>query len=230
MYDLDWGVVLTHRDAFLSGLWLALRLAAWGLGFGSLIGLALAFARVSGSRPVSALAAAYVEALRNVPLLLLLFMIYFGLPIFAVKTFPPEIAGKLILDGSTSAIVGLALYAGAYLGEVFRGGILAVGHSYREAARSLGLTGWGVARYVTLPIMLRTVFPSLGNTFISLFKDTSLASAIAVPELTFATRELSSDTFRVIEAWAAGGALYLATSFAIALILRAMERRIRWSV
>jgi polar amino acid transport system permease protein len=78
--------------------------------------------------------------------------------------------------------------------------------------------------------MFRTVLPSLGNTFISLFKDTSLASAIAVPELTFAARELSTNTFRVYESWTTAGLLYLATCFLIAWILRAFERRIRWSV
>jgi polar amino acid transport system permease protein len=78
--------------------------------------------------------------------------------------------------------------------------------------------------------MFRTVLPSLSNTFISLFKDTSLAAAIAVEELTFATRELSTNTFRVIEAWTTAGLLYIGTSYILALVLRALERRIRWSV
>jgi polar amino acid transport system permease protein len=83
---------------------------------------------------------------------------------------------------------------------------------------------------VTVPIMFRTVLPSLSNTFISLFKDTSLAAAIAVPELTYAARELSTNTFRVIEAWTTAGALYIASCFLIAGVLRFFERRIRWSV
>ena len=81
-----------------------------------------------------------------------------------------------------------------------------------------------------MPIMFRTVLPSLSNTFISLFKDTSLAAAIAVPELTFATREVSTNTYRVIEVWTMAGALYIITCFGIAGILRFLERRIRWSV
>jgi ABC-type amino acid transport system permease subunit len=81
-----------------------------------------------------------------------------------------------------------------------------------------------------LPIMFRTVLPSLSNTFISLFKDTSLAMAIAVPELTFVTRKVVTDTFQYIQAWTTAGVLYLATTYVIAALLRFLERRIRWTV
>lgn len=230
MYDLNWNVILNNWPSFAEGLLLGLKLAVFGLGFGSIIGLIIAFARTSGIRALSVPATLYIEVIRNVPLLLLLFVLYFGLPIFALRTFPPETARKLILDGDQSAIVALSIYAGAYLAEVFRAGIQAVGSRYLDAGRSLGLDRWGVARYVTIPIMFRTVLPSLSNTFISLFKDTSLAAAIAVPELTFAARELSTNTFRVIEAWTTAGALYVITCFLIAGVLRFLERRIRWSV
>jgi His/Glu/Gln/Arg/opine family amino acid ABC transporter permease subunit len=230
VYDLNWNVIVNNWQSFADGLLLGLKLAVFGLGFGCVIGLILAFARTSGIRALSMAATFYVEVIRNVPLLLLLFVLYFGLPIFALQTFPRETARRLILDGDQSAIVALSIYAGAYLAEIFRAGILAVGHRYLDAGRSLGLDRWNLARYVTMPIMFRTVLPSLSNTFISLFKDTSLAAAIAVPELTFAARELSTNTFRVIEAWTTAGALYIATCFLIAGVLRYLERRIRWSV
>lgn len=230
MYDLNWNVILNNWPAFRDGLLLGLKLAVLGLGIGSVIGLILAFARTSGNRVLSGIATFYVEVIRNVPLLLLLFVLYFGLPIFALSTFPRDVARKLILDGDQSAIVALSIYAGAYLSEIFRAGIQAVGTRYLDAGRSLGLDRWGIARYVTMPIMFRTVLPSLSNTFISLFKDTSLAAAIAVPELTFAARELSTNSFRVIEAWTTAGALYIAACFLIAGVLRFLERRIRWSV
>ncbi|MEA2514008.1 MAG: polar amino acid transport system permease protein [Thermomicrobiales bacterium] len=230
MYDLDWQVVVDNRDSFLAGLLLALRLAVFGLGIGAVVGLLVAFARTSRFPLLSIPAAAYVEVIRNIPLLLLLFFFYFGLPIFALRTFSRDTAQRFILDGDQATILALSIYAGAYLSEVFRSGILSVSKRYLDAGRSVGLTGIGVARYVTTPIMFRAVLPALSNTFISLFKDTSLASAIAVEELTFATRELSTDTFRVIEAWSTGGALYLVTCYALALVLRWLERRIRWSV
>lgn len=230
MYDLNWDVIRDNWRPFAEGLRLSLTLAVFGLAIGSVLGLLLAFARTSRFRLLRALATAYVELIRNVPLLLLIFIFYFGLPIFAYDTFPRDIADVLVLDGNRSMVVALSLYAAAYLAEVFRAGLLAVGRRYLDAGRSIGLTRFALARYVTLPIMLRSVLPSLSNTFISLFKDTSLASAIAVQELTFAARELSTNTFRVIEAWTTAGALYLLSSFLIAAALRAAERRIRWSV
>lgn len=230
MYDLNWDIVVRNLDVFLKGLRLGLTLALLGLAVGSVIGLLLAFARTSGNAPLRLLATVYVEMIRNVPLLLLIFILYFGLPIFAQDRFPREIADRLVLDGSRSVVLALAVYSGAYLAEIFRAGIVGVGQRYLDAGRSLGLTRVGVARYVTLPIMIRTVLPSLSNSFISLFKDTSLAAAVAVPELTYAARELSTNTFRVIEAWTAAGVLYLITSYGLAFALRLIERRIRWAV
>jgi His/Glu/Gln/Arg/opine family amino acid ABC transporter permease subunit len=230
VYDLNWNVIAINWDSFVYGLLLGLKLAVFGIGIGAVIGLIVAFARTSGKRALSVPATLYVEFIRNVPILLLLFFLYFGLPIFALNTFPRDFARRLILDGEQSAILALSLYAGGYLAEVFRAGIQAVGRRYLDAGRSLGLTGWGVARFVTIPIMVRTVLPALSNNFISLFKDTSLASAIAVRELTFAARELSTNSFRVIEAWTTAGALYIVTCYAIAVVLRFFERRIRWSI
>jgi His/Glu/Gln/Arg/opine family amino acid ABC transporter permease subunit len=230
VYDLNWNVIANNWQSFAFGLLLGLKIAVFGIGIGAVIGLAVAFARTSRLRLLRVLATLYVEFIRNVPLLLLLFMVYFGVPIFALQTFPRDIARRLILDGEQTAILVLAIYAGGYLAEIFRAGIQAVGRRYLDAGSSLGLGRWGIARYVTIPIMVRTVLPSLGNTFISLFKDTSLASAIAVPELTFVAREISTNTFRVYEAWTPAGLLYLATCFLIAWLLRVLERRIRWSV
>jgi polar amino acid transport system permease protein len=137
---------------------------------------------------------------------------------------------RILPNQERTFIIALAIYSGAYLTEIFYAGLLSVGRRYLDAGRSLGLRRLELARYVTVPIMFRTVLPSLSNTFISLFKDTSIAVSIAVPELTYAARKISTDYFRVIEAWTAAGALYLITSYSLALILRYLERRIKWSV
>jgi polar amino acid transport system permease protein len=230
VYHLNWDVIWRNREAFLNGLALGLKLALIGLAIGCVIGLLVAFARTSRFRWLSAVAAAYVEFIRNIPLLLILFFLYFGLPMWSMSSLPRGLAKFLVWDGEQTTIIGLAIYGGAYLAEVFRAGILSVGRSYIEAGRSLGLSGGQISRYVTLPIMLRVVLPSLGNTFISLFKDTSLAMAIAVPELTFVTRKLVTDTFQYIQAWTTAAVLYLVTTYAIAAVLRFLERRIRWTV
>jgi polar amino acid transport system permease protein len=230
VFGLNWDLIWRNREEFLWGLALGLQMAAIGLAIGCVIGLLVAFARTSRRRWLSLPAAVFVEFVRNLPLLLILFFLYFGLPMWANSALPRDVANILTLDGENTVIVGLAIYGGAYLAEIFRAGILSVGRAYVEAGRSLGLGGVQIARYVTLPIMFRTVLPSLGNTFISLFKDTSLAMAIAVPELTFVTRKFVTDTFQFIQAWTVAAVLYIVTTYAIAAVLRFLERRIRWAV
>jgi His/Glu/Gln/Arg/opine family amino acid ABC transporter permease subunit len=230
VFDLDWSIIARYREAIVSGLLLALRLTAAGFAIGTVIGLLVAFARISGKRWLSGPAAVYVETIRNVPLLLLVLIFYFGMPMFAYRSLPDWLADLIVFDGVGSMILALSIYYGTYLSEVFRAGILSVGTRYLDAGRAIGLSGTGIARYITLPIMFRTVLPSLTNTAISLFKDTSIAMAIAVPELTFAARKISTDTFKVFEAWFTVGAIYLVVSWLIALAMRWMERRIKWSV
>ena len=230
VFGLNWDVIWRNRDEFLWGLALGLKLALIGLAIACVIGLLVAFARTSRHRWLRSIASAYVEFIRNIPLLLILFFLYFGVPMWANSAVPRGLADFLVMDGDNTTIVALAIYGGAYLAEVFRAGILSVSRSFVEAGRSLGLRGRQIVRYVTLPIMFRTVLPSLSNTFISLFKDTSLAMAIAVPELTFVTRKVVTDTFQYIQPWATAGVLYLVTSYALAALLRLIERRIRWTV
>lgn len=231
MYKLRWNYITDNQDLFIDGLILGLKMAIFGLVIGTAIGLVMAFMRAYGRRPLQILVTTYVEIIRNVPILLIVFLLYFGLP----QAFPRGSTGRewvlrILPDGERTFIVSLAIYAGAYLTEIFTAGIISVGRHFVEAGKSLGLTRIEIARYVTLPIMLRTVLPSLSNTFISLFKDTSIAVAIAVPELTWAARKISTDYFRVIEAWLTAGALYLVSCYAIAYALRFLESRIKWTV
>jgi polar amino acid transport system permease protein len=231
LYDLRWEYVTNNLDLFFDGLWLSLYLSFVALGIGSLIGVVLAFLRATGNRAARYLITAYVEAIRNIPLLLIVFFLYYGAP----RVFPRGSTGqewvlKLLPDGEKTFMVALSIYAAAYLTEIFSAGILSVSRRYLDAGRSLGLSRFQMALHVTRPIMFRTVLPSLSNTLISLFKDTSIAFWIGVEELSYAANRISTDYFRVIEAWTAAGVLYLITSYALAVILRAAERRYRWTV
>jgi His/Glu/Gln/Arg/opine family amino acid ABC transporter permease subunit len=214
-YNFNWDVIWRSWDDFARALLLGLELAVISLAVGCVIGLLVAYARVSPRRWLSWPAWAYVEFIRNVPLLLLIFFVYFGLPEF----------GIFFLDKVESFVLTLSLYAGAYMAEVFRAGLASLPRQYAEAARAIGLRPWQRQRYVVLPVMFRITLPAVANNLISLFKDTSLAAAIAVPELTFVARQVNANTYRVMEAWLTASALYLATSYLIALALRAIERR-----
>ena len=214
-YYFDWSVIWRNADRFAYALGLGLSLAVISLFIGSVIGIACAMARVYGARWLSWPVWLYVEFIRNTPLLLLVFFAYFGLPELDIS----------YLDKTQSFILTLSLYAGAYMTEVFRAGLASIPKSYTEAAKAIGLRPWQRQRYVVLPVMFRITLPAFSNNLISLFKDTSLAAAIAIPELTFVARQINANTFRVMESWLTASALYLVTCYVIASALRLLERR-----
>ena len=212
-YYFNADVIWANLDSFLLGLAIGLGLALVSLLIGTAIGLACAFVAL---RPgwSQRLASAYVSAFRNTPLLVIVLFAYFALPQLGVR-----------LGKNESFIASLAIYSGAYLTEVFRAGLADVPKGVIDAGRAIGLTRLQLALDVISPIMFRNCLPALGTTFISLFKDTSLAAVIAVPELTYQARKLNTETFRVAEAWLTASILYLATCLAIAWVLRLAERR-----
>ncbi|CAM5193600.1 amino acid ABC transporter permease [Bosea thiooxidans] len=213
-YSLHFGAVWASFDKLLSGLAIGLGLAVVAVAIGTLLGLLSAFASVAPYRALRSLAALYVSLVRNLPLLVLVLLAYFALPQTGIT-----------LDKYQSFVGALALYSGAYLTEVFRAGLISVPKGVIEAARSIGLTRLQTNVSVVAPIMLRNALPSLGNTFIGMFKDSSIAAAIAVPELTFEARKINVDTFRVIETWTVASGLYIAACVVIAMLLRGLERR-----
>jgi glutamine transport system permease protein len=214
-YTLNFAAVWRSFDLLLEGLALSLGLAVGSIVIGFAIGLVVAFALVSKSLWLRKPAGLYVTVIRNTPILVLVLFTYFALPELGVRL------GKI-----ESFVMTLALYSGAYLAEVFRGGLLSVPAGQREAGLAIGLTEMQIRTSIIIPLMLRNVLPSLSSTFISLFKDTSLAAAIAVPELTFEARKINVETFRVIETWIVASCLYVATCSLLAAVLRQVERRL----
>ena len=214
-YHLNFTLIWRHFDKLWSGLLLSLELALLSIAIGSAIGLALAVAYVSGNRAVRIVIATYVEAIRNVPLILLVYLVFYGLPTVL----------DVAYSNTTSFVVTLSAYAGAYLVEVFRSGLDAVPRGLLDAGRSIGLTPGQRLVSVRLPTMLRIVLPALSNTVVSLFKDTSVASVIAVPELTYGAQWINFNTFRIMEVYLVVTGLYLVTGYAILIGLRGLERR-----
>jgi len=213
-YVFDFNVIWANSGKLVGGLALGLALAFVAVAIGTAIGLAAAFAATGKNKAAKRVVAGYVAAVRNTPLLVIVLVVYFALPDLGV-----------VLGKYESFIASLAIYAGAYLTEVFRASLGGVPAGLVDAGLSLGLTRFQVARRIRFPIMLRNALPALGSTFISLFKDTSIAAAIAVPELTFQARKINTESFRVIETWSVASALYIVTCFTIASMLRGLERR-----
>jgi len=214
-YALNFAAVWRSFDKLLQGLGLSLLLAVGAIAIGVAIGLVLGFALVSRHTAARQLARCYVTVIRNTPILVLVLFVYFALPDLGLQ-----------LEGVESFVLTLAVYSGAYLAEVFRAGLLSVPQGVREAGQAIGLTRWQINASIVGPLMLRNVLPSLGSTIISLFKDTSLAAVIAVPELTFEARKINIESFRVVETWIVASLLYVGTCTVLAALFRRVERRL----
>ena len=216
-YNFNFNVVFRNIDIFLESLGLALFLAAISLTFAVILGLVIALGSVSTHKSMKRLARIYVTIFRNTPLLILIYIIYFGFPDMGV-----------ILSKQIAFILTLSLYGAAYMTEVFRAGLENIPNGIIEAGRAIGMRRFHVMIDIKLPIMFRSVLPSMGNYLISLFKDTSLAAAIAIPEITYITKKLNVQSFRTFEVWIAAAVLYVVASYTLARVLSLIERK--WTI
>ncbi len=201
---------------FLRGTLVTLELTAVGLGSGVLLGLAAALARVYGGGWARRIAVGYIELFRGTPVLVQLFLVYYGLPGIG-----------LTLSRMTSAFLALGLNSGAYQAEYLRGALLAVGEGQMMAGRAVGLSRWKTIRYVILPQALRLAIPSWANEPVSLLKSTAVAFLIAVPDLMTKAKALAVQTYNPIGSYLAAAVLYLVMVFLLDRFLKWLERRTR---
>jgi putative glutamine transport system permease protein len=214
-------IALEFPELYFTGLWLTIQISIFGLIGATIIGTLVALMRVSPIAPARWIGAAYVEFLRNTPLVVQLFFYFLGLPLLGFR-FSTDTFESIF----RAASIGMALYHGAYVAEVVRGGLLGVDRGQIEAARSLGLSYAQMLRYVQLPQTFRAVIPPLGNIGIALVKNTSLASTIGVAELLFAAEIVESRTFRAEEAFMATTILYLFLTIPLGIAVNALEKRL----
>ncbi|SOE66656.1 amino acid ABC transporter membrane protein 1, PAAT family [Burkholderia sp. OK233] len=224
-FQFDFASVLRgdYLHWFISGtaVTLALFAVAWAGSF--VLGILLAIVRQSGLRGGAQVVAAYVEYHRNVPLVVQLLFWYFAAP----SLFPAPLRDYLVAHGSEFplAAVALILCAAAYVSEDLRSGFRAIPLGQMEAGRALGMSYVTTMRTVVMPQALRISLPSLVNQALLLFKNTSLAMAVGVAELTYEAKEVDSNTFRTFEAFAVATVIYLAISFAIMFCGSMLARR-----
>lgn len=209
------GLLREAAPVLAKGAGTTLAFAVASMVGGLVLGFPTAVLRVAPWAPLRWPAALYVSAFRGTPLLVQLFVIYYGLPGIGIA-FTPVTAG----------ILALSLNAGAYLSESLRGAILGVGRGQWNAGFSLGLTYRQTLGLVILPQALRTAVPAMSNTLISLIKDTALVSVITVSELMLATKELIAVTFRPLPLYVAAAGVYWLLSLFFEAVQRRMERRV----
>lgn len=215
-YQFSFYWVWRYREAFLNGLWTTLVLNSYVIFFATFIGLLLALGRLSKSRVLRLLCWFYIDLFRTLPLLVLLFWLYFAFPLLA--------GGRLRLDSFAAACVGLTLNLSAFIAEVIRAGILAVPEQHIEAAHVLGLSRAQTLRYIILPISIRQMLPPLTGQYVNAIKLSVLASVIAVPELLHTVQTITTEVFRPIEMYSTLAMLFLCILLPGTWLLHKLER------
>ncbi len=192
-----------------------LSLSIISFAIGLVIAILTALARISGSKPLVAVARAYVSIIRGTPLLVQLFIIFFGLP-----------SVGLTIDPFPSAVIGFSLNVGAYASEVVRAAILSIPKGQWEAAYSLGMTYRQALQRVILPQAARVSVPPLSNSYISLVKDTSLAAAILVPEMFRKAQEITATTYEPLLVYSEAAFIYWLICLVLSFIQDRIENRL----
>jgi len=214
----DYSVVFDNWAFLMLGMQETLRISAFAVVFGFMIGSAVGLLRLSRVRVLKMAAGAYVEFIRGTPLLVQLYILYFGLPSIGID-----------LTARAAAIIGLSINSGAYVAEIVRAGIQSIDKGQTEAARSLGMSGHLAMIFVILPQAFRRIIPPLVNEFIILIKDSSLLSLIAITELMRAGQHIRSRTYADFEIFTAIAVLYFIVTFILSNILGVLERRLQVS-
>lgn len=208
------GLLLDSLPYLMRGALYTVLLSLGGMFFGLLLGFALALMRLSTLRLLRWPARVYVSFIRGTPLLVQLFMIYYGLPQLGIQ-----------LDPIPSALIGFSLNMAAYLSEILRGAIAAIDRGQWEAAASIGMNGSQTLRRVILPQAARTALPPMGNSFISLVKDTSLAATIQVPELFRQAQLITARTFEIFSLYLAAAMIYWVLATGLSWLQNRLEKR-----
>ncbi|MEM1265367.1 MAG: amino acid ABC transporter permease [Pseudomonadota bacterium] len=243
-YILGWHTVREEwfANLLLQGLMTTIRICIYAGLLSLVFGVILGLARTSRNLTVQLLARTYVEFLRNIPPVVVIFIFFFFLSVPMIEALGLERWARGIARSEDAAVwefffgnmrlfpqlvagtVVLALFESAFVGEIIRAGIQSIERGQREAARSIGMTHWQEMRYIVLPQAMKKVVPPLANQFISLVKDSSIVSLISVQELTFKTLELVASTRMIFEAWLTCAAFYFVICFGLSRLFARLER------
>jgi glutamate/aspartate transport system permease protein len=226
-YNWNWSVLFQqpYLDWLLSGLTWTVLVAATGWIIALVLGTVIGIARTLPSRLARGLGSAYVEAFRNVPVLVQLFLWFHVMPELLPHSWGMWVKRDMPLPEFWTAAICLGFYMAARVAEQVRAGIGAVPAGQRSAALASGLTLWQAYQYVILPICFRIIVPPLTSEMLSITRTSSIALTIGVLELTVQSRRIENQTFQGLEAFAAATALYIAVALVITLVMRLVERR-----
>jgi polar amino acid transport system permease protein len=211
---LDIDVIIRTLPILLKGSIMTVELTVITLVLGTVLGILFALMRLSGNMVISQISNFYTWIMRGTPMLLQLFFFYYGLPAAGIKLSP-----------FGAAIIGLGLNSGAYMAEIIRGGILSIDKGQFEAAKALGFGYSETMRKIILPQTFKVIIPPVGNEFITILKDTSLVSTIAMVELMRTAQQMYASTFRPIEIFFTAAVLYLLMTTVFTTIFSIYEKK-----
>ncbi len=214
---LDFSVVVPYLPMFLKGAKVTIEASVMAILIGLAIGTIVGIGRVIPLKPINFIAWLYVYVIRGTPLLVQLFLIYFGLPSLGIE-----------LEAFPAGVIGLGINSGGYVAEIVRGGIEAVPKGQLEAAKVLGLSYFQTMRYIVLPQAIRNMLPALGNEFVTLVKQSALLSTLAITELTMVGQQVRSVTFASFEVFITVALIYLILTTVVSTLVRYVERK--WQV
>ena len=221
---MDTGFAWDSFVDLLAGVPLTLKLTAISVAVGAVGALLVAAMRLSGVLVLDMAARAYVFVFRGTPLLVQIFLIYYGLG--QLRDVRTSVFWPFLRDPYWCALLALALNNAAYASEIIRGGILSVPHGQVEAARACGMSRFLVLRRIVLPLAIRQALPGYGNEVISMVKSTSLTSIITLMEITGIAAKLIAESYRAIEVFVIAGALYLAINYTLTRLMAALEHHL----
>ncbi len=214
--DFDFAIVWKYLPVLAKGAVTTVELTALAIVIGSVLGLFIALASISKNWVVRSLARFYTWLIRGTPLLLQLFVIYYGLPLqMGIKLSP-----------FAAAVTGLSINSAAYIAEIIRAAIQSIDKGQMEAARSIGMSYFQAMMRIILPQAYRRMIPPLGNEFIALLKDSSLVATISMVDLMRTAQQMYATTFRPMEIFLAAGALYLLLTTFFTVTFGRLERRL----
>lgn len=213
MYELDFSIVIKSLPQLLEGAKITLQLSLASLALGLAIGLVVGILRVLNNKFLYVLTSIYIEAIRCTPLLVQLYIIYFGLPQFGVT-----------LDPFTAGVLGLGIRSGAYVAEIVRGGIQGIPKGQMAAAKALGMKTHQAMLYIILPQAAISFTPALANEFISLILGSSLGSVLSLVELTRVGQQVVARTYRSFEIYIGISIFYFVMTYTLSLFISFFER------
>ncbi|ULL15837.1 amino acid ABC transporter permease [Paenibacillus sp. H1-7] len=225
---MDFSFLPKYYMFFLNGAKITLLLSLFTVILGVVLGVILALMRLSRIAPLKMFATAYIEFIRGTPLLVQLFLFYYGLPKLGIQ-FPDVPALGTAFPEFMAGVIALSVNSAAYVAETFRAGIQAIDKGQMEAARSLGMPHSMAMRYIILPQAIRNVLPALGNEFIVIIKESSIVSVIGISELMYNADTVRGNSFRAFEPLIVVAIIYFVITFTLSKVLGIAERRMRTS-